>query len=182
MIPGSCIPDDDHNLISSTNINREIGQDQFLNNLTVRSAMLILFDTNKNVHQKSVTYTSMYLYQQGCPATVMLAPGEKMYSSYSLLTSALHGVSGQRQPLPRFALGERTSGSHCKGGWVGLRAGLDTEARGKILCLCPGSTSGSPVCSQTLYCLSCPSSRTFIGKCPSRGFSYSVFSQEYKRV
>jgi DNA-binding CsgD family transcriptional regulator len=61
MIPGSCIPDDDHNLISSTNINREIGQYQFINILTVRSAMLISFDTNKSVHQKSVTYTSMYL-------------------------------------------------------------------------------------------------------------------------
>jgi hypothetical protein len=27
--------------------------------------------------------------------------------------------------------GERTPGTHCTGGWVGLRAGLDTEARGK---------------------------------------------------
>jgi hypothetical protein len=32
--------------------------------------------------------------------------------------------------------GERTPGTHCIGGWVGLRAGLDTEVRGKILCLC----------------------------------------------
>jgi hypothetical protein len=27
--------------------------------------------------------------------------------------------------------GERTPGTHCTGGWVGPRAGLDTEARGK---------------------------------------------------
>jgi hypothetical protein len=31
---------------------------------------------------------------------------------------------------------------------VGHRAGLDTEVRGKILCLCWGSNPGRPVCSQ----------------------------------
>jgi hypothetical protein len=35
--------------------------------------------------------------------------------------------------------GERTPGTHCTGGWVGPRAGLDTEVRGKISCLCRGS-------------------------------------------
>jgi hypothetical protein len=34
-------------------------------------------------------------------------------------------------------------------GWVGFKAGLDTEARGKILRLCQGSNPGRPVCSQT---------------------------------
>jgi hypothetical protein len=42
---------------------------------------------------------------------------------------------------------------------VGLRAGLDTEARGKILCLCRGSNPGRPVYILTelpqLLC-SCP--------------------------
>jgi hypothetical protein len=38
-------------------------------------------------------------------------------------------------PRPHFTPGERTPGTHCTGGWVGPRAGLDTEARGKILCL-----------------------------------------------
>jgi hypothetical protein len=33
-----------------------------------------------------------------------------------------HGVRG----------GERTPGTYCTGGWAGPRAGLDTEARGKI--------------------------------------------------
>jgi hypothetical protein len=37
---------------------------------------------------------------------------------------------------------------------VGLRTGLDTEARGKILFLFRGSNPGRPVCSQILYCLS----------------------------
>jgi hypothetical protein len=39
----------------------------------------------------------------------------------------------------RFIPGEMTPGTHCTGGLVGPRAGLDTEARGKILCLCRGS-------------------------------------------
>jgi hypothetical protein len=36
-------------------------------------------------------------------------------------------------PRPRFSSGERTTSTHCTGGWVGPRAGLDTEVRGKIL-------------------------------------------------
>jgi hypothetical protein len=37
-------------------------------------------------------------------------------------------------PRPRFYPGERTPSTHWTGGWVGPRAGLDTEAGGKILC------------------------------------------------
>jgi hypothetical protein len=37
---------------------------------------------------------------------------------------------------------------------VGFRAGVDTEARGKMICFCQGSNSGRPVYSQALYCLS----------------------------
>jgi hypothetical protein len=39
------------------------------------------------------------------------------------------GVSGQRHApaRPCFSFGERTIGTHCTGGWVGPRAGLDTE-------------------------------------------------------
>jgi hypothetical protein len=44
------------------------------------------------------------------------------------------GVSGQRHAPAALCRGERTPGTHCTGGWVGPRAGLDTEARGKILC------------------------------------------------
>jgi hypothetical protein len=40
--------------------------------------------------------------------------------------------------LARFSPGERTLCTHCTGGWVGPRAGLDTEARGKILSPLPG--------------------------------------------
>jgi hypothetical protein len=42
-------------------------------------------------------------------------------------------VSGQCPPFRALAPGERTSGTHWTGGWVGPRVGLDTEARRKIL-------------------------------------------------
>jgi hypothetical protein len=48
-------------------------------------------------------------------------------------------------PRPLFTPGERTPGTHWRGGWVGPRAGLDTEDRGKILCPCRGSNPDRPV-------------------------------------
>jgi hypothetical protein len=57
-------------------------------------------------------------------------------------------------PLPRFTPGERTPGTHCTGGWVGPRAGLDTEARGKVLSPLPEiepQSPGRPVRSKTLH-------------------------------
>jgi hypothetical protein len=36
-------------------------------------------------------------------------------------------------PRPRFTPGKGPPGTHRIRGWVGLRTGLDTEARGKIL-------------------------------------------------
>jgi hypothetical protein len=72
--------------------------------------------------------------------------GERRYSFYSIMTSALDGgwvVS--ITPQPRFAAGERTPSIHWTGGWVGHRAGLYTEARGKILFPCRGSNLDCPV-------------------------------------
>jgi hypothetical protein len=68
-------------------------------------------------------------------------------------------VSGQRHapPRPRFTPRERTPDTHCTVGWVGPRADLDTEARGKIFLPLPGiepRSPGRPARSQTLYCLS----------------------------
>jgi hypothetical protein len=57
-------------------------------------------------------------------------------------------------PRPRFS-----PGTHCTGDCVGPRAGLDTEARGKILSSLPGIEPRSPsraTRSQTLYWLSYP--------------------------
>ena len=49
---------------------------------------------------------------------------EHRYSSTLSLTSALHGVRGQRQAPAALPPGKRP-GTHCIGGWVGPRAGLD---------------------------------------------------------
>jgi hypothetical protein len=71
---------------------------------------------------------------------------ERKYISYSFTTSALDG--GERsasRPGRTFKPGERTPGTHWTGGWVGPRAGLDTEARGKILCPLRESNSDRPV-------------------------------------
>jgi hypothetical protein len=58
-----------------------------------------------------------------------------MYSSYSFLILALDGVSVQRHAPATLYHQERVPGTHWTEGWVGLRAGLDTEE--KVLCLCP---------------------------------------------
>jgi hypothetical protein len=71
--------------------------------------------------------------------------GERMYSSYSFMTSALDGLSGQRHAPAALYPGERTPGPHWTEGWVGPRAGLDTETRGKIRCPCRGSNLDRPV-------------------------------------
>jgi hypothetical protein len=65
--------------------------------------------------------------------------GERRYSFYSFSTSALDRVRVQHHTSAALCPGERTPGTHCTGGWVGPRDGLDTEDRGTILCLCRGS-------------------------------------------
>jgi hypothetical protein len=64
------------------------------------------------------------------------------------------GVSGQRHdPAALYPQG-KDPGTHWTGGWVGPTAGLDTEARGKILSPLSGIEPQSPirpVSSQTLY-------------------------------
>jgi hypothetical protein len=64
------------------------------------------------------------------------------------------GVSGQRHVSPALYPRGKDPGTHCTGGWVGPRAGLDTETRWKILWplseIEPPS-SGRPVRNQTLY-------------------------------
>jgi hypothetical protein len=78
--------------------------------------------------------------------------GERSYSSYSFLTSALdEGERSASRPSRALHRGKGHPGTHWVGGWVGLRAGLDTVDRVKILCLCRGSNPGRPVCRQTLY-------------------------------
>jgi hypothetical protein len=55
------------------------------------------------------------------------------------------GVSGQHHaPAALYPRG-KDPGTHWRGGWVGPRAGLDTEDRGKIRCPCQGSNPDRPV-------------------------------------
>jgi hypothetical protein len=64
------------------------------------------------------------------------------------------GMSCQRHAPTALYIWERTLDTHRTGGWVGHRAGLDTEIRGKILLPLPGIEPRSvsrPVRSQTLY-------------------------------
>jgi hypothetical protein len=65
--------------------------------------------------------------------------------SYSLLTSAVDGDEWSASRPGCAFPPERTHGTHWTGVWVGLRASLDTEDRGKILFLCRGSNPGRPV-------------------------------------
>jgi hypothetical protein len=55
------------------------------------------------------------------------------------------GVSGQSHAPAAFLPRGKDPGTHCTGGWVGPRAGLDTEVRRKILFLCLGSNLDRPV-------------------------------------
>jgi hypothetical protein len=50
--------------------------------------------------------------------------GEWRYSSALSVTSMLDAVRGQRHASAALPLGKRP-GTHCIGGWVGLRAGMD---------------------------------------------------------
>jgi hypothetical protein len=65
------------------------------------------------------------------------------------------GVSGKRHALATlYPQGKDPRVLHCTGGWVGPRAGLDTEARGKIVSPLPRIEPESPcrpARSHTLY-------------------------------
>jgi hypothetical protein len=55
------------------------------------------------------------------------------------------GVSGQCHAPATLYPWERTPGTHRTGGWVGPRASLDMEVRGKILLPLPGINLARPV-------------------------------------
>jgi hypothetical protein len=84
------------------------------------------------------------------------AKWERRHSSYSFITSTLDRMSCQRHALAALYPRVKTLAIHWIGIWVGLRAGLDTGARGKILFPFQVTNPGRPVGSQTLYWLSYP--------------------------
>jgi hypothetical protein len=72
--------------------------------------------------------------------------GGRLYRSYSFTTSELDGGEwSASSPGRALTSGKKPPVTHWTGGWVGLRVGLDTEVRGKILCLCRGSNLDRPV-------------------------------------
>jgi hypothetical protein len=50
------------------------------------------------------------------------------------------GVRGQHHAPAALFPRRKDPGTHWIGGWVGPRAGLDAEARGKNICLCRDRT------------------------------------------
>jgi hypothetical protein len=116
---------------------------------------------NSDVH---VTYICFFTHEKGKVVplhSIEVHLSERRYSSLFLNLGTRRGWVVSITLRPPFTPRERAPGTHCIGGWVGPRAGLDAEIRGKILCLCRGSNPGCPVCSQTLYWLSYPSSCFF---------------------
>jgi hypothetical protein len=80
------------------------------------------------------------------PLHAMEVLGGEKYSSYALSTSALDGGEwSASSPGRAFTARERTLGTHCTGGWMSPRAGLNTEDRGKILHPRRGSNPDRPV-------------------------------------
>jgi hypothetical protein len=106
------------------------------------------------------------LYKKLSQYTPRMRLGVRRYCSYSFTTTALDGVEwSASRPGRALAPGRGPPRTHCTGGWVGPRAGLDIETSGKIpsplLGIEPRS-SGHPARSQALYWLSYPLTRTYI--------------------
>jgi hypothetical protein len=101
-------------------------------------------------------YWSIIAHRHSSPATRYGgAGGERAYSSYSFMTSALDGgewsASRPGRALPSEKVPPVPTVQHA---WGGPRAGLDTDAGEKILSPLPGiepRSPGRPVRSQTLY-------------------------------
>jgi hypothetical protein len=72
-------------------------------------------------------YVSFTKKKQSSPAT--RHGGSWAESSYAFMTSALDGGEWSASRPGRALPWERTPGTHCTGGSVDLRAGLDTQAR-----------------------------------------------------
>jgi hypothetical protein len=84
--------------------------------------------------QKNSPIIHLWRYRRrGCIAPTQCRPRHEIW------------VSGQGHVPAALCPGEKTPGTHCTGGWEGPRAGMDTEARGKISYPCRGSNIDCPV-------------------------------------
>jgi hypothetical protein len=103
---------------------------------------LIVKNWLTSVHEKS-SLCKMDVLRNHCYSKLKLFckrhagdKGERSCRPYSFLTSTLDWGEWSA-PRPGRALSPgKHPGTHWIGSWVGLRAVLDTGARGKILCLC----------------------------------------------
>jgi hypothetical protein len=88
-------------------------------------------------------------------------------------------------PRPRFDPRGKDPGTNCTGGWVGLRAGLDTETRGKILCPCRGSNSDRPVVQPVVRHYTTWATRLLahpVGKVNTDSAPYAAVTPSYCRL
>jgi hypothetical protein len=85
---------------------------------------------------RGIAPTQVNLYKaKAVPSPPCRRQGERTHSSYSLLTSTLDGGERLALRLDRGLSPGKDLWYPLERGWVDLRAGLDTEARGKILSL-----------------------------------------------
>jgi hypothetical protein len=112
-----------------------------------------MFDGRSQIHV-------LLLAKSVPPHATKALGGERRHSSYSFSTSALDGGEwSASRPDRALPPGKGPPSTHCTGGWVGLRAGLDTEVRGKFLSPLPGIEPRSlrrQARRRTLYWLSYP--------------------------
>jgi hypothetical protein len=82
--------------------------------------------------KRGLSFLTIMMMMMITTNTVPLPPcwhqGENMYGFYSFLNSELGGTNSQRHAPAALYLQESASATLWVGGWVGLRAGLDTES------------------------------------------------------
>jgi hypothetical protein len=89
-------------------------------------------------HQQKGKAVSQHTYG-GARGRGCIAP------THSRPRSALDGGEWSASRPGVLAPGKGRLHTHCAGGWMGPREGLDTEVRRKISCLCRGSNLDRPV-------------------------------------
>jgi hypothetical protein len=121
-------------------------------------AVLEYGENSHSTSEASVTVWILcdYKHEEDCKRWITVkqsryTPWRRLWGENLQLLSLNLGTGRGWVVTPPFTDAERTPGTHCTGGWVGPRVGLDAEVRGIILWLCLRSNPGRPVSSQTLY-------------------------------
>jgi len=110
---------------------------------------------------RPVGYLNSIIRKSGITNIITLTTVKQKQSRHAMQAPRRRGTIASTHYWPRHQMGWVVSvtpgralppgkgppGTHPVGGWLGVRAGQDTEAGGKMLCLCRGSNPGHPVCS-----------------------------------